>query len=111
MKTNFMTYLTTFVIGATAGTTLALLNAPQSGQKTRAQIRRQVSDVRSRTKKAINKVQDRTMDTVDDIQHRVKDISKEVNHQTARLNHQTARLRKASQQMMAKPSLFSGKAK
>jgi gas vesicle protein len=85
MKSNVVTYVTSFAVGAAAGTALALLNAPQSGQKTRAKLRKSVSDASTRTKKTINRVQARTMNTVEDIKNRLEVISDEIIQQVESL--------------------------
>ncbi len=96
MKSNVITYATSFIFGAAAGAVFAVLNAPQSGKKTRAQIQHDISNVRSHTKKVITRAQARTMDKLEDIQDFVKDIGDEA-------IHQTERLKLASQHVVAKP--------
>ena len=96
MKSNVLTYVTSFAFGAAAGAAFALLNAPQSGKKTRAQIRKEVSVVNSRTKRAINRTRTRAMRKLDDVQT----IAKEVGDGAV---HQAERLRMVGQQIAAKP--------
>jgi gas vesicle protein len=96
MTGKFFTYVTLFIFGAAAGATYAMLNTTQSGKKNRAQLRKEVTHVRSRTKKALSKAQARTMDKLDHIQNLIQEISDEA-------MHQTDRLREVSQQIAAKP--------
>lgn len=95
-QSNIFTYVTSFIVGAAAGAVVALLNSPQSGKKTRTQLRRGISDARDRTTKVIARVQTNTMDKIDDIQSRVKEIGDEA-------AYQSKRLRAASKQFMEKP--------
>ena len=104
MKSNIFTYVISFFFGAAAGAVLALLNAPQSGKRTRAQLRNEISDARYLTKKAITKAQARTMDKVDEIQDRIQGISDEALQQTKRLEL-------AFQQIAANPKAILGRAR
>lgn len=85
MSNKFFTYVTLFIVGAAAGASYALLNTPQSGKKTRAQLQKEMKGVRSRTRKAINKAQSSAMDRLDEIQDLIQEISDEAVHQTERL--------------------------
>jgi gas vesicle protein len=96
MKSNVFTYVTSFAFGAAAGAAFALLNAPQSGKKTRTQLRKGASDVRYRTKKAITRTRARAMDKLDDVQSVVKGIGDGA-------MHQAERLKMVGQQIAAKP--------
>lgn len=104
MKSLILSTVTSLFIGAAAGATYALLNAPQSGKKTRAQIRKEISGVRSRTKKVITRAQARTMHRLDDIQDRVKEISNAA-------IEQAERLKKVSLQIAATPRTILEKVK
>jgi len=104
MKSSIFTYLTSFIFGAAAGAVFALLSAPQSGKRTRAQIRNEISDVRHQTKKAINGAQAQALDKLDNIQDRVREIGDEVKEQTERLQY-------AWHQMAAKPKAILVRAK
>ena len=97
MNGNISNYVTGFFFGAATGAVVALLNAPQSGKKTRTQIRKEVTAARNRTQKAITKAQTRTMDKLDDIQDRIKEISDGA-------VEQTERFKLATQQVMGKPN-------
>jgi gas vesicle protein len=92
MKNNVVTYVTSFAIGAAAGTAIALLNAPQSGQKTRAKLRKSVSDARTQTKKTVTRVQTRTMNTIEDIKHRLEVIRDEIVLQVESLKKASRRI-------------------
>ncbi len=96
LKSNVLTYVTSFAVGAAAGATFALLNAPQSGKKTRSQLKRGVSDARYRTQRAISMTQERAMDTLDDIQGFVKEVGDEA-------VHQVERIKMAGQELVEKP--------
>ena len=104
MKNNVFTYVISFFFGAAAGAVVALLNAPQSGKRTRAQLRNEISDARYRTRKAISKAQTRTLDKIDDIQDRIQEISDEALQQTKKLEL-------AAQQIMANPKAVLGRAR
>ncbi len=104
MRNNILTIVSVFIFGAIAGASFALLNAPQSGKRTRAQIRNEISDARYRTRKAMNEAQASAIDKLDEIQDRVKEISDEA-------MHQTESLKMAFQQAMEKPKAILGKDK
>jgi gas vesicle protein len=104
MKTNVFTYVFSFLFGAAAGAVVALLNAPQSGKRTRAQLRNEIADARYRTRKAINKAQAHTMDRVEDIQERVQELGDEAVQQTRKLEL-------AFQQVAEKPKAVLGRAR
>lgn len=63
-----------FTVGVVAGASVALLYAPQSGERTRRQIRRNVEDARDYLNDTVDDVQDRAQgyvkrgrDVVDDL--------------------------------------------
>ncbi len=53
-----------FTVGVAAGACVALLYAPQTGEKTRRQIRRNVEDAGDYLKEAADNVQDRAQEYV-----------------------------------------------
>jgi gas vesicle protein len=85
MKNNFFTFVTGFCVGAATGTAIALLNAPQSGEETRAQIREGVMEARTRTEEAIADAQARTLEKVDEVKNIVKEISDETRKRSEKL--------------------------
>ncbi len=104
MKRNIFTLVAFFFLGAITGATVALLNAPQSGKKTRLQLRNEIADARYRTNKAIRGVQERALDQFDEIQDHVKDVSNEA------LQH-TESVKSAFQQVAAMPKAILEKRK
>lgn len=81
MKNYVLTFVTGFCIGAATGSAFALLNAPQSGRKTRAKIKRGIEDARTRTEEAITDAQESAQMRVDEIQDRANQIFKNVSGQ------------------------------
>lgn len=96
MKNNFFTYVTSFFVGAAAGAVVALLNSPQSGKKTRAQLRNGISDARARTRKVITKARTRTLKRFDDIQDLVNGVSDEAIQRAEKIKN-------VSRMVVAKP--------
>lgn len=67
-----------FLFGATTGATIALLNAPRSGEKTREKIRDGFNETRSRTEDAFSNVQARAKGTLEDLQNQAQKIADEL---------------------------------
>lgn len=68
------------LVGGLAGATAMLLRAPQSGKKTRSQIRRKSSDLRKQTVDTVEGAVAQTRDTAgkvtDDVRDRVGELQK-----------------------------------
>ncbi len=75
---NLLTATTAFLLGAATGATLALLNAPQTGKKTRTQLRNGVMDARTRAGDALADAQARAMGKVEEVQTRAQDLVHEI---------------------------------
>jgi gas vesicle protein len=75
---NLLNTSAAFLLGAATGATLALLNAPQTGQKTRAQLRDGVANARTRAEEAIADAQARVMGKVEEAQTRAQDLVHEI---------------------------------
>lgn len=78
---NLLTATTAFFLGAATGATVALLNAPQSGEKTRAQLRDGVTNVRTRAEEAIADTQARVMGKVEEVQTKAQDLVHEISNE------------------------------
>jgi gas vesicle protein len=85
MKTNFVTFVAGFSVGALMGTAFALLSAPQSGEETRAQIRSGIEEARTRTEAAITEAQNRTLEKMDEVKNLVAEIGNETKKKTEKL--------------------------
>lgn len=85
MKNNIVTFVTGVFVGAAAGSAFALLNAPQSGPETRAQIRDGVVQVRTRTGEAIADAQTRTIAKIEEAKNLVSQIGTETKKKTKKL--------------------------
>lgn len=59
MRMNATKLWTVFAIGVAAGAAVALLYAPQSGERTRRQVRRSLEDASDYVKDAADKIGDR----------------------------------------------------
>lgn len=92
------------MVGAAAGAVLALLNTPQSGRRTRAQLRHAISDARFRSRRAIDKAYERAMSKIDEAQNLIQEIGDEA-------IHQTERLKMISQDIAEKPKTILEKVK
>lgn len=68
---NILTGVTGFVIGGVAGGLVALLNAPQSGLKTRALIRDKSAELKER---AVDRVQDTRTQAVQLVDNLKEDV-------------------------------------
>lgn len=85
-------FVTGLLFGALAGSAATLLMAPQSGKKTRLQIRRKGRHLRKQTEKAVddglNQVRDKAQDISTSIQAQAEDLQKRgqdvVDHQKER---------------------------
>ncbi len=86
-RTTLVSVLSAFVIGGLVGAGIALLMAPQSGQKTRKMIASKSSDIkdkalgtaedtRDRASKAINDLSKQTKDRVSTMRDRAQDMVK-----------------------------------
>ena len=67
-----------FLLGAVAGITVALLQTPYSGEKTREKLRDGFIETRSRTHEAISDVQARAKGTVESLQQLAHEIGDSV---------------------------------
>ena len=88
MKNNFVPFIpfvVGFFVGALTGSTFTLLNAPQSGKKTRAQIREGLDEARDRTIEAISDAQTRTLEKVDEVKNLVEEIGNETKKKSEKL--------------------------
>jgi gas vesicle protein len=73
MKT-FFNLTIGFFVGSLVGAVVALLNAPQSGEETRAQIRDEVAETRLRVEQSISDAQASVYERLDEVQDRVQEL-------------------------------------
>jgi gas vesicle protein len=85
MKNYLLTFVTGFCIGAATGSAFALLNAPQSGMKTRVKIMRGIEDARARTEEVLADAQESARLKLDEIQHQANQVVKNVSGQVKHL--------------------------
>jgi gas vesicle protein len=72
-------FLGGFLLGAASGAVISLLNAPQSGEETRAQIRSEIAEARGRAEEALTEAQASVMRRSEAIQDRVGELIQQVN--------------------------------
>lgn len=61
-------YVLSFLIGAAVGGGIALLTAPQSGGRTRKQLKRMAGDVKENVEDYYDEMKDRTLDATKKVQ-------------------------------------------
>lgn len=92
---NLLIIGTVFLLGAATGISVALLNAPDSGEKTRKKLRDGLAETRSRAEGAISDAQARARGAVEEVQNRaqtiVHEIGDKVQHGTEKLREATSR--------------------
>ncbi len=69
-------FLIGLAVGTVLGTGATLLLAPQSGQKTRAQLRGRSSDIKQRAEQDVAKVQAHIEESATDLRQQIDDLRK-----------------------------------
>jgi gas vesicle protein len=77
-----------FVLGSLIGAVVALLNAPRSGEETRAQIQNEVIETRTRIGEAIADAQVSTFERLDEIQGQINDFVQRVGNKADRIQQE-----------------------
>jgi gas vesicle protein len=77
-----------FILGSLTGAVIALLNAPQSGEETRAQIQNEVAETRIRIGEAIADAQASTFERMDMIQGQINDLFQRASKKTEQINQE-----------------------
>ena len=77
-----------FVLGSLIGAVVALLNAPRSGEETRAQIQNEVIETRTRIGEAIADAQVNTFERLDEIQGQINDFVQRVGNKADRIRQE-----------------------
>jgi gas vesicle protein len=77
-----------FILGSLAGAVIALLNAPQSGEETRAQIQNEVAEARIRINEAVADAQASTFERMDVIQGQINDLIQRASKKAEQINQE-----------------------